>query len=168
MRKRGSVLAVLFAVLGSLVVTTAPAQAAGSCYASGVHYGYSTYTCNLYRTNHPWGMWGSANFHLEGNVVGVLGAGDSWFVCQRKFGITLEYGGGVVNNWFAYTLADNGYWGWASATHFSAGGNMEPVPGLGYCPSGFGESSTYPGDRPAVGAPARTPGPDNEKSISIN
>jgi len=168
MRKRGSILAVLFAVLGSMVVTTTPAQAAGSCYASGTHYGYSTYTCNIYRTNHPWSMYGSANLHLEGNVVGVLGAGNSWFVCQRRFGITLEYGGGVVNDWFAYTLTDNGYWGWVSATHFSAGGNMEAVPGLGYCPGGFGDSSTYPGNSPAIGGVLRLPGPDNEVSISYN
>jgi hypothetical protein len=94
-------------------------------------------------------------------------AGSCWFICQRKTVVKLEYGS-IKNDWFAYTLGDNGYWGWVSATHFSAGGNWEPVPGLGHCPSGFGETEGHPGDRPRPGTRFVTPGPDGETSVRIN
>lgn len=170
MKKLRALLACL-AVAGSLVVNAPAAQAAGSCYQSGGQAGYgTTYTCNIWRTNHLWAMFGTGKITPVGNIAGVLNAGNSWFVCQRTFGITLTYGtsgGDIVNNWFGYTLGDNGYWGWVSATHFSAGGNMEPVPGLGYCPAGFGDTATYPGERPRpVGW--EVPGPDREKKVAIN
>jgi hypothetical protein len=156
------------AVAGSLVVSAPAAQAAGACYQSGAHAGYSTtYTCHIWRLNHQWAMWGFGSFHPVGNQQGFLNAGNSWFVCQARWKITLDYGGSLQNNWFAYTLGDNGYWGWVNATHFSAGGPMEPVPGLGYCPAGFGDSDTYPGERPRpVGW--ETPGPDREKKVTIS
>ncbi|HEX8864410.1 MAG TPA: hypothetical protein VF821_02020 [Lentzea sp.] len=171
--KKLRALVACFAVAGSLVVGAPAAQAAGACYQSGAHAGYSTtYTCSIWRLNHQWAMYGGNKFTPVGNVEGYLNAGNSWFVCQRKFGITLQYGVNgspdLINNWFAYTLGDNGFWGWVSATHFSAGGNMEPVPGLGYCPAGFGDTATYPGERPVPGKWWQTPGPDHEKKVTIN
>lgn len=166
MKKLRALVACL-AVAGSLIVNAPAAQAAGSCYPSGAHAGYSTtYTCHIWRSNHQWAMWGLGKLTPVGNVDGVLNAGNSWFVCQVRFTIKLEYGP-IKNDWFAYTLGDNGYWGWVSATHFSAGGNWEPVPGLGYCPAGFGNSETYPGDRPRPGARWNIPGPDRESKVSI-
>jgi hypothetical protein len=164
----------LFACLGvvSALVAGAPAaqaaQADAGCWQSGAQAGYgTTYTCHIWRTNHPWAMYGSAQFVPVGNVDAVLNAGNSWFVCQKKWVIKLEYGS-LKNDWFAYTLSDNGYWGWVNATHFSAGGNWEPVPGLGHCPGGFGETATYPGDRPVHGRAWQTPGPDRESKVTIN
>jgi len=166
MRKLRALVACL-AVAGSLVVTAPAAQAAGSCYQSGPQAGYgTTYTCNIWRSNHLWAMYGPGKLTPIGNVEGVLNAGNSWFVCQMRFGVKLEYGP-IKNDWFAYTLGDNGYWGWVSATHFSAGGNWEAVPGLAYCPSGFGTTATYPGERP-VPHTWRLPGPDRESKVSIN
>ncbi|MDX8052040.1 hypothetical protein SK571_21825 [Lentzea sp. BCCO 10_0798] len=143
------------------------AQAAAGCYQSGGHAGYgTTYTCNIWRTNHPWAMYGPGRITPIGNVEGVLNAGNSWFVCQKRFGIKLEYGS-IKNDWFAYTLGDNGYWGWVSATHFSAGGNWEAVPGLAHCPGGFGDTAAYPGERP-VPHTWQVPGPDRESKVFIN
>ncbi len=164
-RIRGFLIALALGLTAATVVP-ATANAAASCYASGVHAGYSTATCHIYRTNHPWYMYGSATLKLVGNVDGILYAGNSWFVCQRRFGVRIDYGA-VENDWFAYTLSDNGYWGWVSATHFSAGGNWQPVPGLATCPSGFGDSSTYPGDRPRPESRLELPGPDGG-TVTIN
>ena len=51
------------------------AQAAGACYQSGSHAGYSTtYTCTIWRLNHQWAMYGSAIFRPVGNVDGYLNA----------------------------------------------------------------------------------------------
>ncbi|MET8756632.1 hypothetical protein [Lentzea sp. NPDC004782] len=160
--------AACLAVAGSLVVSAPTAQAAGACYQSGAHAGYSpTYTCAIWRSNHLWSMYGSATFTGRDNTTGVLGAGNSWFVCQRKWVVKLEYGP-IKNDWFAYTLGDNGYWGWVNAAHFSAGGNWEPVPGLGICPGGFGETANYPGDQPRGGTRFDLSGPDHESNVSIN
>lgn len=165
--KKLRALAAGIAVVGSLLVSAPAAQAAAGCWQSGAHAGYSTtYTCQIWRGNHLWAMYGPGKLTPIGNVEGVLNAGNSWFVCQMRFGIKLEYGP-VKNDWFAYTLGDNGYWGWVSATHFSAGGNWEPVPGLGYCPSGFGSTATYPGERP-VPHTWQLPGPDRESKVSVN
>jgi hypothetical protein len=81
------------AVTGSLIVSAPAAQAAGACYQSGAHAGYSaTYTCQIWRANHLWAMYGPGKLTPIGNVEGVLNAGTSWFVCQMRFGIKLEYG----------------------------------------------------------------------------
>ncbi len=42
------------------------------------------------------------------------------------------------------------------------------VPGLGVCPSGFGETENNPGDRPRGGSRWNIPGPDHESSVRIN
>lgn len=167
MKKLRALVACL-AVAGSLIVSAPAAQAAGSCYQSGGRAGYgTTYTCNIWRSNHLWSMYGSGRFVGRDNTTGVLNAGNSWFVCQRKWVVKLEYGP-IKNDWFAYTLGDNGFWGWVSAAHFSAGGNWEAVPGLGICPGGFGETENYPGDQPRGGSRFAIPGPDRESSVRIN
>jgi hypothetical protein len=70
----------------------------------------------------------------------VLDAGDSWFVCQRKFkGINNLPVAGAKNDWWLFTLADRakspstGAWGWFPANLISGGDDFKPVPGLRTC-----------------------------------
>jgi hypothetical protein len=143
---RLAVVAVL--ALGGAAVA-APAQAAAGCSPTSNHAGYATYNCYMYRSSvHVWHHYGSASYHGIDNTTGILYQGTSWFVCQRRFPVRIWYGS-AANDYWAYTLSDNGWWGWVNAVYISGGVNWGPIPGLAGCPSGFGESAGYPGDRAA-------------------
>src|SRR5262245_65158880 len=141
------------ALIGAAVpMTTAPANAVTGCYRTSDHAGYPTYNCYMYRSSvHLWNHWSTAlEYNLADNQTGILYQGTSWFVCQRTHPVDIYYGN-AVNNWWAYTLGDNGWWGWVNAVYISGGANWGPVPGLAVCPGGFGDSTWYPGDRPGCG-----------------
>src|SRR5262245_33080742 len=106
------------AVLAGAMVPASPAVAASGCSRTSNHAGYVTYNCYMFKpVVHVWDMWqDSVVLQLYGNSDGLLYRGTSWFVCQRAFGVTI-HDGSVKNNYWAYTLSDNNYWGWVSAAY---------------------------------------------------
>lgn len=138
-------------MVAAVAVTATPAQAAG-CSRTSNHAGYVTYNCYMYRSSvHMWNHWASGSeYNLADNQSAILYQGTSWFVCQRTFPVDVYYGN-AANNWWAYTLSDNGWWGWVNAVYISGGVNFGAVPGLAGCPGGFGNTSGYPGDAAACG-----------------
>jgi hypothetical protein len=134
-------------VLGTVAVTPPAAAQASGCSRTSNHDGYITFDCYMYRSSvHVWHQWGnSSHYSLADNDTGVLNQGTSWFVCQRTFPVSVYYGN-AANNWWAYTLSDNGWWGWVSADYLSGGANWGQEPGMAVCPSGFGITAGNPGD----------------------
>lgn len=145
----------------------APAAAASGCTTSSVRYGYQTYNCYMYRSSVR--LWmhteSSTEYFLHDNKQGILYQGTSWFVCQRRFVDVQAHYAGAANDWWAYTLGDNGWWGWVSAVHISGGSNWGPIPGLAGCSSGFGNTASRPAIQINCGN-IDLPGPDFS-SISI-
>jgi hypothetical protein len=80
-------------------------------------------------------------------------------VCQRRFVNVRAYYGAAANDWWSYTLGDNGLWGWVSAVHISGGSNWGPIPGLAGCPSGFANTADRPSIQRRCGN-INIPGPD--------
>jgi hypothetical protein len=114
----GAALAV--AVLGSL----APQALADSRPCGAVkhsRFGEMQY-CPLWRGNVPV----QSNTSQTGPVVGHLthGGASNWFKYQLRGG---DYWlNGYVNNIWAYTLSDDGHWGFVNEVYFSGGGQREP------------------------------------------
>jgi hypothetical protein len=74
-------------------------------------------------------------FSRDGEYVGTLNEGGSanWFVCQEQHFYHPFSVNGFESNWWAFTMADNGYYGWVSVAFFSGGDNYEPDSGLRFC-----------------------------------
>jgi hypothetical protein len=133
-------LPVAVAALVAISAAAPAAHAAAGCLVAGPkrdtpHEGgaVSTRICHAYRT-------GAVVDMRRGGRAGVLDAGDSWFVCQRKFrGIDNPPVAGARNDWWLFTLADRGRsastggWGWFPANLISGGNDFEPIPGLRVC-----------------------------------
>jgi len=59
--------------------------------------------------------------------AGTLHAGTNWVKCQWNGGmVTL---GSYANAWWAYTLSDQGHWGWVNAVYTTSGSNYAPYGG---------------------------------------
>jgi len=127
------------AALFALAAAVPSAHAAEGCTKAGPkrdtpHPGgaVSTRICHAYRSGDVVDM-------RRGGVAGVLDAGDSWFVCQRKFKSPNKPVAGAKNDWWLFTLADraksaaSGGWGWFPANLISGGDDFKPVPGLRTC-----------------------------------
>ncbi|WP_219471598.1 hypothetical protein [Nonomuraea rhizosphaerae] len=66
-------------------------------------------------------------------IVGrVNAAGDDWYECATR-GDDYDAEEGLVNDWWAQTMADNGRWGYVSQVYFQGGDNWEPDAGLRGC-----------------------------------
>jgi hypothetical protein len=128
--------ATILAVGFSTVVTslTAGAAATTTCgpyvYINGQYYqGYAKY-CPIWTAPVPvYGGQAGPNH----TVVGHLNYGDdsNWFICNRLAGWTYSYGGYSSPYW-AYTVADNGQYGWVSGVYFAGTANY--FVGLPECP----------------------------------
>jgi hypothetical protein len=91
-----------------------------------------------------------------GDPVGRLNRGFSWFVCQAETArpnppVSFGRGSNAFNDHWLLTLSDTkldgrrpGNWGWFPATHISAGGPDEPIPGVPFCDA----SESIPGPFP--------------------
>jgi hypothetical protein len=67
-------------------------------------------------------------------VVGTIYApGADWFVCDAKFVDAPYHAHGYANDWWAFTMADNGEWGWVPEVYFKGGNNWEPDSRLALC-----------------------------------
>ncbi|GAA4131407.1 hypothetical protein [Actinomadura keratinilytica] len=83
--------------------------------------------CPLSRGNVPV----YANHKKESGIIGYLRKGGSanWFFgYQCRDGIIRR--GGLANDWWAATKADNGKLGWVPEIYFAGGDNFEPDAGL--------------------------------------
>jgi hypothetical protein len=126
--------AVLVAVTLAAVVAQAPEAGARDRYPCGEkyeHVGTVVQNCPLWRGNVPVYEWGD---HI-GDVVGYLthGGRANWFVCQKKDANEPYQLGNDINDWWAWTMADNGKWGWVSLVYFTGGDNYEPDAKLTRC-----------------------------------
>ncbi|NRQ40026.1 hypothetical protein HII36_50615 [Nonomuraea sp. NN258] len=69
----------------------------------------------------------------SGEIVGYIeAAGPDWYECGLR-GDDYDALEGVVNDWWAGTMADNGAWGYVSQVYFRGGGNWEPDANLRRC-----------------------------------
>jgi hypothetical protein len=132
--------ALLAGVLAAIALAAIPAHAnaASGCFTKGpdrsrtfgngipITEHYHTWKCFAY----------TAGDTEETFPQGLLRAGTSWFVCQKKWvGFDNPPVGNARNDWWLYTLADVSYggetngWGWFPATKIQGGANWGPIPG---------------------------------------
>jgi hypothetical protein len=151
-----TLLAGLLAALALAAIPTT-SQAASGCNGRGpdrsrtfgngipVTESYHTWYCSAYTAG-----------DVEDTIPqGLLRAGTSWFVCQKKWvGYENPRVGSARNDWWLFTLADVAYanswtggWGWFPATKISGGANWGRIPGnLPNC-------DTVPGSWVSAGPP---------------
>lgn len=120
------------------------------CSASG-----GVYYCDFYPAGDGYSG-GSPVQNSAGGVVGYLNQGQNFVVCQEVGGENSS--GGYSNDWWAWTEANNGSYGWVSALWGSGGdnnGNFQGVPGCGGAhgtpPGGGGGGGTACGSTPGAG-----------------
>ncbi|OIJ28306.1 hypothetical protein [Nocardioides luteus] len=139
-RRALAALGAVVALGGGLVaISSSPASAydATPCLAPYWHSGVARYV----QTCPDWGMSGTNDipvYDLDASPPAIVGwidaAGNDWYVCQKQVTQYDPYAyAGYYNDWFAYTLADNGKWGWAPEVFFQGGDNMEPDRKLALC-----------------------------------
>jgi hypothetical protein len=61
----------------------------------------------------------------------IYAPGNDWYVCEASGGV--ERIGNFWNSWWAWTMADDGQWGWVNEVNFQGGGNDEPDATLVRC-----------------------------------
>lgn len=115
--------------LVTLPVLASPASAHDyyPCGARYHHDGTTVQNCSLWRGNVP------VINHNWKTVGHLYSANGNWFVCQAKGGTYRAPGTNLKNNWWAYTLSDNGTWGWVPEVYFKGGNNYEPDGNLRHC-----------------------------------
>jgi hypothetical protein len=76
------------------VVIHGDAHAATGCVRTSNHAGYVTYNCYIYRSSvHVWNQCATGSeYNVADGETGVLLRGTSWFVCQRRFPVSVYYG----------------------------------------------------------------------------
>lgn len=113
---------------------------------AGVEEGIWVQDCSLWRGDVPVyaSPFNMSHWEDEGDVVGHLwNAEGNWFLCQEDVG-DVYWGPGdkdYANTWWAYTMADNGAWGWVSEVYFSGGDDYEGDANLANCPDDISQQS---------------------------
>src|SRR6266511_2892154 len=112
---------------GTIVVTPSTAFATDNypCSAPWRHprLGIMVHTCPDWSPaiNNDIPVYYGASPSLQGYIHAPW---DDWYVCQMQ-GPTAQLQN-YYNDWWAWTMADNGLWGWVSETYFRGGPNFEP------------------------------------------
>jgi hypothetical protein len=106
-------------LLGAPVAT---AQAPVPCYSIGD----GRFNCDWWPPGD--GRSAGALVVADRTTVGFLHQGTNWVVCQERGG-DVHNSRGYLNHWFAWTTADNGQTGWASAIEARGGDNFGPFGG---------------------------------------
>lgn len=132
-----AVAAALAATVAMLLATAGPAAAADNSPCARpqvVRLGHWVQYCPLWRANVP--VYANPDQGNSAPVVGTLiqGGSANWFVGDHYRSNYVS--GSYYNHWWAYTLADNGRWGWVPEVYFSGGGNDETDAGLYLCGGG--------------------------------
>lgn len=127
----------LVLALGAIAIPgrTPPASAADAapCRPSyQLPSGLSVQDCPLWRGNVP--VYRFENGQVAEEVGRLnLGGTANWFECQFQFTNEPYSFNGATNNWWAYTMADNGQWGWVPEVFFEGGDDFEADSGLALC-----------------------------------
>jgi hypothetical protein len=146
-----------------LVPSGASAQAPVPCSSIG----NGRYKCNWWPPGD--GHSGGALVVNDRTTVGFLHQGTNWVVCQQRGGEVFN-SRGYRNHWFAWTTADNGQTGWASAIEAQGGDDFGPFgggvpncndtrPGLPTWSGEWGRPPAPPPPPPAPGPPPPAPAP---------
>jgi hypothetical protein len=130
--RRSIAAAATFLAVGALAATATPAVAAdGSpCGPQFRHNnGWHVQNCPDWSPNNWIPVF--ADHRVGARQVGSIYApGNDWYVCQGRYaGQTygIFYGGAnLQNDWWAYTMADNGQFGYVPEVYFQGGRNFEP------------------------------------------
>ncbi|MFF3314270.1 hypothetical protein ACFYV5_02015 [Streptomyces sp. NPDC003035] len=87
--------------------------------------------CPLWRSHVP--VYALSTADTNNSIIGYLEVGGyaNWFVCQIPG--DHHWVGNYSNNMWAYTMADNGKWGFVSQVEFSGGGYGVPSANLSNC-----------------------------------
>lgn len=147
-------------IAGALFATLAIAEPAfGQAPVPCSAIGGGQYNCNWFRAGD--GKTGGAIVAVGTTTVGYLHQGTNWIICQQKGG-DVRSAEGYRNHWFAWTLADNNRWGWASAVDAQGGDNYGQFGGgVPNCNNAHGSPPTYNGvwgspPTPSPGTPVPT------------
>lgn len=148
MQRKTAFFATLATCAAMLPAVAAPASASdpGACARNGrTIFGRAEYQCSLWRGSVP--VYASA--WTGTSVVGYLNQGGraNWFLSQCVG--TTAHLGRYANYWWAYTLADNGRWGFVPLTYFAGGQDNQRssvLPLYSYN-SSCGGGSTHPSGR---------------------
>jgi hypothetical protein len=162
MRFRGSRAAVLalgtLCVLTAVLPATASATPTGSCKRDATTP--SHYDCQFYTAGNGISG-GSPVVDVHGTRVGYLNGGSNFVDCQEQGSEYPSAGASVRNDWWAWTEANDGKWGWVSAYWASGGSNDEQFSGVPACPSSMGSA-------PIVGAAPTQPQPPSSGPTNPN
>jgi SLT domain-containing protein len=103
------------------------------------------FNCNFYMAGN--GISGGTPVQAgDGHRVGYLNVGTNWVVCQST-GAEVAIGPDH-NNWWAWTEADNGNWGWVNAVYGGGGANDGPFAGVPACGGAHGSPPNGGGGAP--------------------
>jgi hypothetical protein len=101
---------------------------------------------------------------MRAGIAGALPQGRTYILCEQKGG-DMRNAEGYRNDWFAYTEAENGKFGWASALDASGGDNYGSFGGgTPNCNGKYGTPPSYNGvwgspPPPPTRTPVPTPDP---------
>jgi hypothetical protein len=131
---RRLIVVVAMLVLGAAAATAAPASASdGSPCGPGVGYnGWWVQYCPDWSPNN------SIPVHRDPSarsptVGSIYAPGDDWYVCQKRVPGSVYALGRYRSDVWAWTLSDNGRWGWVSEVYFRGGGNFDADARLRAC-----------------------------------
>jgi|GEM_PF-5107363 len=135
------------ALVAAGLVAVTPAKA-GATTVSCSYIGSGKYNC---------GFAASSPVRYSNNTsAGTLHVGNNWIKCQWNGG--LETVGPYSDTWWAYTLSDQGHWGWVNAIYATSGTNYEPYGGgVPLCDqtvayNGYGATGFPPGTKSSTSA----------------
>jgi hypothetical protein len=104
--------------------------------------GGGKYECSWWRPGN--GISGGAIVVANGRRVGYLHQGRNWILCQQR-GATVTNSTGAKNNWYGWTVADNGARGWASALDARGGDDFGGFSGVPNCNGKHGPAPSVSG-----------------------
>jgi hypothetical protein len=148
---RAGLLAAAFLLAAAAPAAAAPAPVPCSSDGNG-HY-----VCDWYRPGD--GKSGGSEVVVGTTTVGYLHQGKNWVICQQVGG-DMRNPEGDRNNWFGYTVADNGKTGWASPLDAAGGDDYGPFGGgTPNCNGKYGAPPSWSGvwGQPPAAAPAPNP-----------
>jgi CHAP domain len=146
-----SVVTTVAALVLVMLVSTSAAFAAGPAPLPCSLAGGGKYNCQFYPAGD--GITAGAPVQAsDGHRVGFLNHGTNWVICERV-GSTLT-SGPYQNNWWAWTEANDGQWGWVNALYGSGGDNFGPFGGVPACGANVG---LPPGGQPPPPAGSLVP-----------
>lgn len=167
-RRRFRAPELVLVVVVALVAFTPPGASAaptGSCLQDS--HTPSHYDCQFYAPGNGI-TGGSPVVDVHGTRIGCLNGGTNFVDCQEAGSEYPSASAAVRNDWWAWTEANDGKWGWVSAYWASGGANNERFYGVPACPSSMGQApivrsspSPSPKPKPKPTTPITSPSSEN-------